>query len=347
MARQRLARRHHLVSRFYLRYFADDKERITTVMLPGDRVFTQSVSRASVENDFYTAVGQDGLETDAAERAFNEIEGPASQVWREIAGGVWPLMSTERGVVASWIALHLIRGSGTRAMMNEIGTDLLNLNIIVGGTARLRETLRDMGEPHDDESVAREWISLFEEPLAVEVNANHHLTQMVEMLPRVTESLLDRWWVLTTFERKGLATCDHPVHVVPNQRDLALGIGTGIETADQIHVPLTRRLSLGMAWRDALPAELAGQTDDIRQPGVAKVALFSNSCTVNNARSVIFHHPDDDPLKGLELHAPRTREVGDVDGDPWRFMPPADRQILIDAGLIPPQVGTPLDTPLP
>ena len=31
------ARRHHVVSKFYLRYFANDNERVTTVMLPGDR----------------------------------------------------------------------------------------------------------------------------------------------------------------------------------------------------------------------------------------------------------------------------------------------------------------------
>ena len=56
MTQQRPARRHHLVSRFYLRYFADDDEQVT-VMLPGDRVFTQTARRASVENDFYTAIG--------------------------------------------------------------------------------------------------------------------------------------------------------------------------------------------------------------------------------------------------------------------------------------------------
>jgi hypothetical protein len=222
--------------------------------------------------------------------------------------------------------------------MSEIGTDLLNLEVITGGTARLRNMLRDIGEPDDDESVARKWISLFAEPLAVRANANHHLTHIANMLPRVTESLLHRWWVLTSFERKGLASCDQPVHIVPNERDLALGMGTGIETADQIHVPLTRRLSLGMARRDAIPSVLAALNGDVRQPGVSKVALYCNSCTVNSARRVIFHHPDDQPLAGLDLHPPRTREVGS-DGDPWRFMSPADRQLLLDAGLTPPQGG--------
>lgn len=217
-ARQRPALAHHLVSKFYLRHFADEDELVTTVLLPGDRTFSQSVNRASVENDFYTAIGHDGEETDAAERAFNEIEGPASEVWRLIAGGMWPLPPEERGVVAGWIALHMLRGTRSRATMSEIGTDLLQLEIIAGGTARLRDVLRDIGEPYDGDSVAREWISLFQEPLSVQANANHHLAHIVEMLPRVTESLADRWWVLTSFERKGLATCDQPVFVAPNER---------------------------------------------------------------------------------------------------------------------------------
>ena len=346
VAKQRPARRHHLVSRFYLRYFADDNEQVTTVMLPGDRVFTQAARRASVTNDFYTAIGHDGLETDAAEGAFSEIEGPASEAWRQIAYGEWPLPPTEREVVASWIALQLIRGSGTRRMMSDIGSDLISLTTMVGGTARVREALKDAGRAYDEESVVREWISLFQNPLRVEVNANHHLAHIAEILPRVAESLLDRWWVLTSFKRKGLATCDHPVHIVPNKRDLALRSGTGIETADQIHIPMTRRLSLVMARRDSLPGEIASQIEDVLQPGVAKVALFSNSCTVNNARRVLVHHPNDNPLVGLELPQPRSREVGDAGEDPWRFMPTADRQILIDAGLAPPQIfaGPPSDT---
>jgi hypothetical protein len=331
----RPARAHHLVSRFYLRHFANDQDQITTIRLPGDRVFTQSVNRASVENDYYTAIGNDGQETDAAERAFNEIEGPASEAWRLVADGTWPLPPAQREIVAGWIALHLLRGARSRVAMNNIGTDLLNLEIIAGGTARLRNALRDIGEPYDDESVANEWVSLFENPLEVQVNANHHLNHVVRALPHVTQSLLDRWWVLTSFTRKSLATCDQPVHVMPNPRDVARGLGTGIETADEIHVPLTRRISLGMVRRDALPSGLDRASADVRCAGVAKVALYCNSCTINSAWRMIFHHPDDQPLIGLELHPPRSREVGS-DGDLWRFMPPADRQLLLDSGLAPP-----------
>jgi hypothetical protein len=329
------ARRHHLVSKFYLRHFADADDQITTVLLPGDRTFVQNIANASVQNNFYTAVGVDGDETDAAERAFSVIETPAAEAWQYIAAGVWPLPSIHREAVAGWIALHLLRGSGNRAQMHDIGNDLLQLNIIAGGRARLREVLREEGEPYDDESVTREWIALFEDPPRVEVHPNEHLSHIAHMLPRVTRSLLDRWWLLTSFRHKSLATSDHPVHVVPNQRDLDLRMGTGIENADLIHVPVTRRHSLALGLRSTLPPILAGSAHDRHQAGVAATALYSNSCTVNSARQAIFHHPHDRPLAGLTLPSPRRREVGDA-GDPWRFMPDEDRQVLLDAGLQPP-----------
>lgn len=329
------AKRHHVVSRFYLRYFADGADQITTVMLPGDRTFPQSIKDATVQTKFYTAIDRDGQPTDAAEQAFSAIEAAAADVWRHVSDGAWPLPEEARTQMAEWIALQLLRGSRVRTSMNQLGTDLFQLQIMIGGRRRLREALRQAGEPHDAETVTREWISLFENPYEMEVHANHHLHHIAQLLPRVTSSLLDRWWILTVFERKSLATSDHPVHVVPNPDLTALGTGTGIENADAIHVPLTRRLSLSMHLRATLPAGLSHVNNDISSQGVAATALYSNSCTVNNARRMLFHHPEDFPLRGLELPDARTREVA-ASGDPWRFMPDEDRQVLLDAGSIHP-----------
>jgi hypothetical protein len=62
------ARRHHVVSRFYLRHFADENDMIRTVFLPGNRSIVQNIGNASVQNNFYTGIGHDGQETDAAEK---------------------------------------------------------------------------------------------------------------------------------------------------------------------------------------------------------------------------------------------------------------------------------------
>lgn len=59
------------------------------------------------------------------------------------------------------------------------------------------------------------------------------------------------------FERKALATSDHPVYLVPNEELTRMGMGTGIENATAIHVPLTRRHSLAMYLPSAVPPQLA------------------------------------------------------------------------------------------
>jgi hypothetical protein len=273
----RQAKRHHVVSKFYLRYFADEAEQITTIVLPGERVFTQSIENASVHNQFYTVIDQDGEPSDSIERAFSRVEAIAAEAWRTVAAGVWPLPADAREAMAGWIAFQFLRGPRRRGSMSNLGTDLLQLQIMLGGRVGIREALRERGEPCDDKSVNREWISLFENQLIIEPHANHHVSHIAKMLPRITSLLLDRWWILTSFQRKTLGTSDHPVHVMPNKDLLATGRGTGIANANEIHVPLTRRHSLGLALRSSLPPQLAALREDRQQPGSSAIALYSNS----------------------------------------------------------------------
>jgi len=332
----RLARRHHVVSKFYLRHFANDAEQVQTVMLPGTTRFVQSIGDAAVHTNFYTTVGHDGAATDAAEHAFGAIEEVAAEAWRLVDEGIWPLPNEERAAMAGWLALQLLRGPANRVAMNEIANFGLQLDIAVGGRARLREALRDAGEAHDDETVDREWIEWFRDPLRVGINSNHHVLHLASALPEVTEMLLGRWWLQSVFQVKALATSDHPVFVVPNPRHTEVGLGTGIANADQIAVPLTRRRSLVLADHRRLPGAGSEPGPDAVVPGVAKVALFANDCAVRSARRFLFHHPLDDPLEPLEpLPEPRTTEVA-VNRNVWGFLSPDDRKFLLDAGLVPP-----------
>lgn len=336
------ARRHHLVSKFYLRYFADERDHITTVMLPGDRRFTQNIRDASVNNGFYTVIDNDGHESDLAEKALAEIEGPASGAWREVALGAWPLPEEHRVAMASWLALQLLRGTRMRNSMSELATHALLIEACLGGRTRVREALAAEGRPLDDDTVNAEWVSFFTNPYRAQVHANHHMRQLADTLPHVTESLLDRAWLLTVFERKTLATSDHPVHVVENPALREMGLGTGIDNAEVIHAPLTRRLSLAMYEPSAIPPQLAALRQDTALRGVAATALYSNSCVVNSARRFLFHHPEDAPLAGFDLHEPRDREM-QVNAQLWGWIAEDDRHVLLDAGFGPEDLDALLD----
>ncbi len=77
-------------------------------------------------------------------------------------------------------------------------------------------------------------------------------------------------------------------------------MGVGVSNAGEIHIPLDRRVALSMG---------NGSTGDIRMRGVAKTALYLNDAMAKNARKYLFHHPEDDPLRSLELPGPRLREL--------------------------------------
>lgn len=176
------AKRHHVVSKFYLRYFADERDRVSTVMLPGDRNFTQNI--ATVQTNFYTVIDNDGHQSALAEQALSQIERLAADAWRELAAGVRPLPEDHRAAMAAWLALQLLRSGGVRDSMSEIATHTLLLETIIGGRQRVREALAAAGEPTDDDTVDREWVDLFKNPIRARVHANHHVQHLAQLLPR-------------------------------------------------------------------------------------------------------------------------------------------------------------------
>jgi len=126
-----------------------------------------------------------------------------------------------------------------------------------------------------------------------------HLKLINDLLPAVTEMLCERDWILTFFHRKSLATSDTPVVLRPaagHPADMGIGIGN----AGEVHVPLDRRVALSMG---------DGSTGDARCAGVTKTAVYLNDAMAKNARKYLFHHPEDDPFRVLELPGPRTREL--------------------------------------
>lgn len=139
--------------------------------------------------------------------------------------------------MATWLALQLLRGTRVRNSMSEVATHALLIQVVVGGRAGMRDALIAAGEPSDDATVDRGWVDFFKNPYRLEARANHHVQHLSPVLPRVTESLLDRFWLLSVYERKKLATSGHPVYVVPNREMTQKGMRTGIENATVIHAP--------------------------------------------------------------------------------------------------------------
>jgi hypothetical protein len=280
---QKLKRRNHTVNRSYLQRFADDDGVLTRVDLPGDRRMPVSVTDATVIRNFYVVTLADGTETDLAEDAFGLVEGAAAEAMRSIADRMtWPIPPRVRGDIAGWAALQYLRGPWVRQLGRELAEQFSGAGVSVKG---------DAGEQFVVKMAAGGLSELTGPSLQLQL--------IHRQLPVVAEMLCKRDWILTYYQRKSLATSDTPVVLLPSSDHLDI-LGVGIANAGEIYVPLDRRVGLSMASQG---------TGDLRGYGVAKTALYCNDAMAKNARKYLFHHPEDDPLRGLELPAPRNREL--------------------------------------
>jgi Protein of unknown function (DUF4238) len=275
------------VNRSYLRRFADADGLLTRVQLPGDKRIPMSVTDATVVRNFYVVTLPDGTESDAAEDAFGILEAAAAEAIRSIVDHeTWPIPASARQDIAGWAALQYLRGPRVRQLGREIAEEFSGAGVSVGGSGGQKIVLKMPAEGLRDLTGPVLQLQLIQ-----------------RQLPAVARMLYERDWILTYYERKRLATSDTPVALL-SAADHPDMLGVGIFNAGEIYVPLDRRVGLSMARTGA---------GDVRIPGVAKTALYSNNAIARNTRRYLFHHPADDPLSGLELPEPRARELAHPD----------------------------------
>jgi hypothetical protein len=79
-------RRHHLLPRFYLRSFADERERLTVVPRAGESgpqtTYTATIENIIVERDFYAIRDNEGERSQVVEEALGRLEGAAATALR-------------------------------------------------------------------------------------------------------------------------------------------------------------------------------------------------------------------------------------------------------------------------
>jgi hypothetical protein len=282
-AGKQLKRRNHTVNKSYLRRFADNHGLLMQIALAGQARKLVSINHATVVKNFYVVPLADGTETDEAEEIFCGLEGKAVAAIRSLVDDrVWPIPDTARYDIGRWTALQYLRVPSVRRLGREVV-----------------EAFSGVGVPARTGSGEQITVKMPAELIKDMTGSRHHLELINDLLPQVTQMLCKRNWILTYYQRKSLATSDTPVVLRPAASHPA-GTGIGIGTASEIHVPLDRRVALSMG---------DGSTGDAQCAGVTKTAIYLNDAMAKNARRYLFHHPEDDPFRGLELPGPRTREL--------------------------------------
>lgn len=278
---KQLKRRNHTVNKSYLRRFADNDGLLIRVELPGDKRKRMSISNAAVIKNFYVLTLPDGTESDIAEDAFSIVEAAATEAIRSLVDHqTWPIPPRAREDIAGWIALQYLRGPWVRQLGQEVA------DAFTGGV------------PVRTGSGEQITVRMSKEGMSTIAGVELQLAMIQRHLPEIAAMLCDRDWILTFYQRKRLATSDTPIALTP-VKDHPDFMGVGIANGE-IHVPLDRRVGLSLGDQG---------TGDGRLNGSAKTALYLNDAMARNARRYLFHHPEDDPLRGLQLPAPRTREL--------------------------------------
>lgn len=196
------AKRHHHVPQFYLRGFADG-EQITTVRLPGDRRYTNSVRKTAAENGFYAVPGHEEG-PDVFEKILGGAEGEAAEVFAKVEAGVWPLALDDRATLASFIALQVARGPEQRRNMQHLQAQVARLEVgAVGKAGVKRWAKRKLGMDLDDAAAELVWEQATRpEGPPLKVSALAHIRQIGEMVNGLLPYIAGRPWSLVRFDKR-------------------------------------------------------------------------------------------------------------------------------------------------
>jgi len=126
------------VPEFYLRRFADEKDRIRRVdMSGGNRVM--SITNAAVETDFYTIQTGDGP-SDAIEKQLSETEGRAANALRAVDAGQLDPRSEALSGLVDFVAIQATRGRDFRDTMNDFTIQVAQMMFaMIGSDPRMLE----------------------------------------------------------------------------------------------------------------------------------------------------------------------------------------------------------------
>lgn len=260
--------RSHIVPKAYLRNFAVD-EQIGLRLVGAAASTTVSIDDAGVRRRFYRRTRPDGTEIDDIEWSLSHLEDAVASVLREVEDR-WPLTPRDKGTLAEFFGLQLVRGPRWMAWWEERTTNWV-------------AEQPDQSDADELEAALR-WDS-------------NRLTQMLRIAPKVGAALGSMHWTLLRFEADLLASSDHPVVTWPlnDERALepsAVGWGGGLMNILEARVALSPRLAVLMTWAD---------DPDPQAPVVAGVkhhARNLNAFTVENAERQWFHKPGTSPPRG-------------------------------------------------
>jgi hypothetical protein len=179
----------------------------------------------------------------------------------------------------------------------------------LNGIEYLREVMaKGLGRDVGEAGLEAEWEDLTKPGgPKIDLGAGSHIRLLMALISPTSAMFDDCGWILYRFRHRALLTSDTPLALLPHPDEHPM-MGVGLGTAGAFLVPLSRRVGLFIT-QPGMP--------DMHLMGTTVIARSINTITANNARRAVFHHPADDPLRGIDLHEPVVNEVDDESMDDW------------------------------
>ncbi|HET8682953.1 MAG TPA: DUF4238 domain-containing protein [Micromonosporaceae bacterium] len=293
--------RHHIVSRFYLKRWANADGQIDVVEKPGGKRCRVNIKDAATEKDFYTYIDLNGEPAGHLEQLLSHIEDQASSAIANIVHptfGGFPPSPEEKHYIATLLAFQVARGRKTRRSI-ELQADLVTrLQLSAMDRSQVVERLRQEGEEPTDERIqeAVEFISNLDEYEFVP-DPNDHLKMMGGLSFELYKRLMRRHWYLAEFDAPVLLTCDEPVVRYSSQSDPMESLG--FLNAEEVWFPL------GPEFLLILTRDVQSLPYRFRVPNES--AATTNLMLMHNAYQYIFLRPDHAALPELPPDEPPFR----------------------------------------
>ncbi len=243
-------RRHHTVSAGYIGRFS--RAGRVSVHHATEGVSEKRPQVVGYQTDFW---GPAELSIEA-EQAFNKVENPVLQMLRKLPER-WPLSTEDRGALAQFVVVHVIRTPAFGAFARRVGD------------RALESSVRDVAARH----------AIDENELAVAAQVmkgqRNHVRTLLGQIGRIGSMFSSMQWNLVQFDHDWLITSDQPVVMLPLQGGVVSPASSvpasGFRDLMEVFFTLDPRRLLLMTWAEA---------PDATQP---LTGSYRQACSVNCA----------------------------------------------------------------
>jgi hypothetical protein len=277
------------------------------------RSFPSSVDRVLAQRDFYAIETDTGRSQEVENSLLSTIETEGGQAIDRVVNGAFPPSREDRGHISVFIAAQWLRGWDMREVITESYVHSLQM----GAMNQTRESVRQFfrktehREPAEDE--VTDVLAFANDPTnyRIELHPNVLVGRMLELLPVMARLASARTWQLLR-TTDPLVTSDAPVSLwtAPENEHPFYG-SSGFWASDELAFPVDRRCALVLSHK-APAGEIVRDVD-------STCARVLNRRTASSGRRYIVHHPDDDPLRDMQL--PPSSPKLSVSPSPRRVVP--------------------------